>query len=387
MYPGSSDMYKKENGEWYKKPKGSTQYFPITEGNVPERINNLEAKATPSIKVKDAVSLIYSKSNATLGALNKQTFIDQTLKGYELDNYKKSFEDAKNFVSKDLGLTLKDDMSMEQRKGLMDYQSTIKEIMGDGNYSTDKAIKISNILKDAEQFFTTSKEINKSINEAAQSGMSMARVSFENKKKSALNTFLTGKDSSDFQKEALDLFMATAPMTQFFLNNTDNGKIRFDSNSGQYVISKDISEIERKYLDAEMGKFIQQYNSLQEQKFTEANQTISKYNDNLSNVESNISKIEQSLNGMRNAGMKTTDPAYMALSKQLEKERKNADFISSSIYNAEQTKSAAFLTNPKETAKNAASNLSNDAKNIFNAIPSDIAPKQLFDLFYEKLQQ
>ena len=79
-------------------------------------------------------------------------------------------------TKKDLGLTLKDDMSMEQRKGLMDYQSTIKKIMGDGNYSTDKAIKISNILKDAEQFFTTSKEINKSINEAAQSGMSMAYV-------------------------------------------------------------------------------------------------------------------------------------------------------------------------------------------------------------------
>ena len=50
-YPGVDALYKKENGQWYKKI-GQANYIPLQSGNVEERIKTLELKATPYIPKK-----------------------------------------------------------------------------------------------------------------------------------------------------------------------------------------------------------------------------------------------------------------------------------------------------------------------------------------------
>jgi hypothetical protein len=387
MFPGSSSTYKKENGSWYIKPKGTKDFVPLTKGDVEERIHNLEMGAKPLPKVKDAAAAMSTKKNALGVSVLNMGISEEIASGefFKTESYEQSFDDATNFASKDINMLLKDDMSMEQKNGLIQYQQQLKQIIGDGSYSPDKAVQASNVLKEAEQFFATSKSINKSINEAAQNGASLSRISYEKKKMTVEDMFLTGKDSSEFASEAFELFQASSEMADFFIENTENGKIRFDSESGQYVISNQISERERQYIDSKLGQYVQEYERLQNERFANVNDKISSYKRSLYATSANVKKIENSLQGMRNAGVKTDDPKYSNLYTQLMKEKKKAEYLEGAIEKAEVTKSATFLTEPKKVAKSAAGNMSEDAKNIFNAIPKDITPKQRFDLFYESL--
>lgn len=390
-YPDNNNSYKKENGKWYIKPKGSKEYMPIEKGNVAERIHNLETKAILVPKVKNAVSIAAAESKIydpltfdPTYKLVKEMNKDADVMVKDL-TYRKAYDDASNFVEKDFNLLLGDNLSQQQKEGLMQYQTQLKEIMTGAEYDPIKAAQASKILREAEQYFNTAKDINKSINEAAQNGVSMARLQYDKKRLTAENMFLTGKETSEFSQEAFRMFEATSEMADFFIENTENGKLRFDSKSGQYVISKNISERERQYLDGKMGELLANYEQIQNERYGAVNNQISRYKKSLSDTRYNIKKIEQSLQGMRNSGVSVDDPKYAALASELNKQRKSENHLISSIDSAELTKAATFLTEPRKVAASAAGNMSQDAKNILSAIPSDIAPKEKFDLFYSKL--
>jgi hypothetical protein len=53
-YPGVDALYKKENGQWFKKVGGST-YIQLKDGNVVERIKRLESNAMPVPKEKEEI--------------------------------------------------------------------------------------------------------------------------------------------------------------------------------------------------------------------------------------------------------------------------------------------------------------------------------------------
>jgi uncharacterized protein YijF (DUF1287 family) len=53
-YPGVDALYKKENGQWFKKVGGST-YIQLKDGNVVERIKRLESNAIPVPKEKEEI--------------------------------------------------------------------------------------------------------------------------------------------------------------------------------------------------------------------------------------------------------------------------------------------------------------------------------------------
>ena len=64
------------------------------------------------------------------------------------------------------------------------------------------------------------------------------------------------------------------------------------------------------------------------------------------------------------------------------KNKKKYDKISD---NKESLKSTVFLTEPKKLEVSL--NTTNLAKNIFNAIPKEVSPKQKFDLLLSKLEE
>jgi hypothetical protein len=396
-FPGSSNSYKKEDGKWYAAVKGSKDYKPITTGNVEERISLLESKAFKPIKINDALALwshdkVFNPLNPlgfkTPNVLEISMAIETSKK---LEDYKTSFNNASEFISKDLDLIVKDNLSLDQRTSLIDYQKQIKKIIGDGTYTTAKGIAVSKLLKETEKYFEESKEINKAINEAYQKGESLSKIALDNKLKTYKENL--GADSltqGEYQRQAIDMFDASSILAEFLMQNVDSGKMRYDSKIGQYIYSPNISEIERNYLEDQFNYYITEYEARKKEKYAQTNENIRIYKKNLSDVLTNINKLENEMKSRFKYGAipegTLLGDEYKALVNKIKSEKGKVTVLESLIDKTELSKGTVFLTEPKKTALKVAKNLSEDATNIIAAIPSDITAKEKFDLFYQRLQ-
>lgn len=396
-FPGSSNSYKKEDGKWYAAVKGSKDYKPITTGNVEERISLLESKAFKPIKINEAIAVWHNEYNfdpLNVGKIApnqlEQAIAITTSK--KLEDYKTSFNNASEFISKDLGLMVKDNLSLDQRTSLIDYQKQIKKIIGDGTYTTAKGIAVSKLLKETEKYFEESKEINKAINEAYQKGESLSKIALDDKLKTYKeNLGANSLTQGEYQRQAIDMFEASSVLAEFLMQNVDSGKMRYDSKIGQYIYSPNISEIERNYLENQFNYYITEYEAVKEEKYAQTNENIRIYKKNLSDVLTNINKLENEMKSRFKYGAPLDlntmfGQEYAALSSKLKSEKGKVTVLESLIDKTELSKGTVFLTEPKKTALKVAKNLSDDATNIISAIPTNITAKEKFDLFYQRLE-
>lgn len=380
-FPGNKNSYKKEDGKWLIKPVGTDKFVPLTKGDVQSRIDQLEKNAYKPIAIKDAVGLA-KKGNLTWGGLmdNTNDVINQF--SGNIDDYKKSFDEANNFATNDLNTIYKDDLSEEQKAGLRQYQDQIKKIIADGEYSTSKGVAVSKILKDAKAFFESSKEINQKITEAYQNNQSLDRLSFENKRKTYQDNLGTTGVETDSQKLSRETFEATSGMAQFILDNVDDGKIRYDRKSGGYVLSPNLDAKERQFIEEKLQNYIDFYENTQRQKYNETNENLLKSKQDKYLVKENIDKLEERLAYMQKNGL----PGQIAVYDELRKQRYLYAKLENKIEDLELSKGTVFLTQPEKIAEKIGSNLSEDATDVFNSVPDNVTPKQKFDLFYERLQ-
>ena len=394
---GSSNSYKKENGKWYAAVKGSKEYKPITTGNIEERINQLELKAFKPVKISEASALYQNNISSNLidnpiDASRKivSDFSRDVLGSGEakkLADAETSFNNASEFVKKDINLILKDNLNETQKSDIQSFQNQVKEIIGNGEYTTAKALAVSKVMKQAETYFDEAKTINKEINEAFQEGKSLSRVSFDKKLASYKDNLGAGGAISqgDYQEQSVALFEATSEMASFIIDNVDNGNMRFDNQTKKYLFSPNISQKEKAYLEEKLNGFITEYDAIQKEKYAQTNQKVQEHKNKLSALYTNIDKIEKAISIMEKDGVSADDAMYKSYIALLKQEKGKIPVLKSMIHKTEMSKSTVFLTKPKSVAAEAAKNLSSDSKTILSAIPKDITPKQRFDLFYERL--
>lgn len=393
IYPGSKASYKRVNGDWMIDPAGGSNYVQMTQGDVDKRKAQLDLSAVKAVKAgefKDLGAIIKKEGiGSTVAGVPslpsvEQSIIEKTAKKSEaLSN---EFSKAKNFANTDImsQLTLKgaDGMPIQvltgdQMTSFLEHQNKIKDIIGDGAYTPAKAAKVEQAMKEAETYFNEAKQINAEINKARAEDKSLSRVSFEKKMEMA-DDLLT--DSDEYT-----MFATTANMADFVLDNVDNGKMRFDAEAGQYVISPSVSGTERQYLESKLGEYIDYYTSLQGEKYAEAQTKIQDDRQKLSATKRNIVKLESSLAEMKRNGVDEKSAEYKAVVSELDKSKTQADDYDALIDKKIYATDAAFLTEPKKTAQVLALSLSTNAYDIIAAIPKDITPKQQFDLIYERL--
>ena len=72
-YPGVDAYYKKQNGKWYKKI-GDSDYTELTQGNVDERIKQLELNATPLNPDKKIKSIVKKALDSEVNNENIATY-------------------------------------------------------------------------------------------------------------------------------------------------------------------------------------------------------------------------------------------------------------------------------------------------------------------------
>jgi hypothetical protein len=381
LFPDNKNSYKKEDGKWYIKPSGTKDFVPLTKGDVASRIEQLEKRAYQPIKIKDAVGLTKKADLSYRGVLDKSNELLSQYSG-NVDDYKKSFDDANNFAKNDLNSIYKENLSNEQKAGLAQYQDQIKKIIGDGSYDTSKAYAVSKVMKDAEAFFESSKEINKKINEAYQSNTSLDRLAFENKRKTYKENLGTTGVETDSQRLSRETFEATSEMAQFILDNVEGGKMKYDRKNGGYTFSPNLDPKERRFIEEKLGTYLSEYDKVQNEKYKETSDKIIKLKNDKYLVKENIEKLENRLAYLQ----KNNEPGQIAVYDELRKQRYTYQKIDNAIDDLELSKGTVFLTEPKKIAAKAASNLSEDAKDVFDSVPSEISPKQKFDLFYDRLQ-
>lgn len=390
-FPGSDASYKKADNKWYKAESVNGKYQPLTEGDVDQRVESLEKSAYRTPKVSEVVALRTDGQKLNIKAFGTgyADMVDETNRLLnsdalnKVDLYDKAFEDANEFINKDVNMLMGDKLSQEQKDGIIQKQQEIKKIIGDGKYDVAKASVIAESLKDAEEFFNASKAFNVKVNEGVQQGKSLARISLDNKKKTYLEHFDL-KDDSNIQINARELFEITSKMADFVLENIENGNMRSDTKNGGYIYSPNLSSKERNYIESKLSSMNQAYDKFNNERYSATNDRIIQQKSNKENTEFNIEKLEKSLAVF---GGDSSRPEYQDLYRQLLKERKKLEYIDLIIEDEEISKSTVFLTQPKKLAVSMSSNMSSMAETVFKAIPSDISPKQKFDFYYEQLQE
>lgn len=389
-FPGSDASFKKSDNKWYKAESVNGKYQPLASGDVEQRIANLEKSAYRTPKISEVATLRTEGQKLNIKSFGSgyADMVDETNRLFnsealnKVDLYDKAFEDANEFINKDVNKLMGDKLSQEQKDGIIQKQQEIKKIIGDGKYDVAKGAVIAESLKDAEEFFNASKAFNVKVNEGVQQGKSLARMSFDNKKKTYLEHFDL-KDDSNIQTNAKELFEITSKMADFVLDNIENGNMRSDTKNGGYIYSPNLSSKERNYIESKLSSMNQAYDKFNNERYSATNDRIIQEKSNKQNTEFNIEKLEKSLAVF---GGNSSRPEYQDLYRQLLKERKKLEYINISIEDEEISKSTVFLTQPKRLVQSVSNKMSPMAENIFNAIPSNITPKQRFDFYYEQLQ-
>lgn len=402
-FPDREDaIFKKEKGEWYVDiTKTGKEFKPLTGENIPAREKVLEARAiprieslvnlttTPSIKsvvksFETGTPALVIENQKAVQALNANANWDKVA---EVDQkataLKSSFDDALNFVDTAIYDQVKDKLTNDQKDNLVNLQKDIKEIIGDGEYTEIKAKKVAELLKNGEQFFNDSMKVNEVVNEAYSAGVSIDRLNFEKKQKTFEQDYNL-KASTESDRIGAEMFKSLSNMTNFILENADAGKINIDKNTGAYSFTDRVSLRERQYIETKLKGYLDEYENIQSQRYTEVRDEIENNKGQKKVTETNIARLKSQLNS---AEVKSNPELYRKTQQMLETEQNKLSFLDKEIADKQLSSNTVFLTEPRKVAQAVAGTITDSAKSSFNSVPKGLGPKQKFDLFYQNLQE
>jgi hypothetical protein len=290
-------------------------------------------------------------------------------------------EVANNFMNNDVATIYGDKLTPEQQAGMIGYQAKLKDFIGKDGITSENSAAVSSIIKDAERYFNEAKDINTLINTAASQNKTLDALAFENKLASR-DKLLNTKRDGVFQENARALFDSSAQLATFINGQVEEGNIRWDNASKTFLVSPNLSEQERKFIEGKITSLNEGYKQAKDQRFEATNEEISKYKSDKISLEVNQKKLSDALKNVEYGGEK-----YKAILSQIDRNEMLLKRVNNKILDLKDSKSAFFLTEPKALAREASANMSASANSILSAIPKNITPKQKFDIFYRQLEE
>jgi hypothetical protein len=390
-FPGREEaLFKKENGQWYVDDSGSGKKFTkVTGENLDARLKNLEARAIPTTAGAVVLSRSIEKPiTPNTNVSDALSFVDDikamTPKIEETNNQlKDAFEEGKNFTETEILNYAQDKLTMDQKEYLVGIQNDIKQILGDGSYSELKAQKIADLLSSGEQYFNDAVNANDIINKAYSAGISVDRLNYENKKKS-FQTDFDQKSMSPADQFAARTFNEVRFMSDFILENVDEGNISIDPKTGEFSYTKNASPLEIEYIEKKLAENLQRYNQIMSERFAESKEMISNDKSSASDIKNEIESLQYQLGAARR---KNDTNLSSALSAEIKSKKQELGTIEKRIYDNENLTNTLFLTNPKKILNNVAGLETETARLAFDALPKGLNSKQKFDLYYQNLQK
>ena len=392
-FPGREDaLYKKEGKNWYIDLSNTGDKFEWIDTETPkgkERIGNLQLQAVPAttyaqlklMQIPDA-----SKLGTTDGFLDLLDVGEEIGKINEItksDKLKTIFEQGQNFVDTEIMNFAKDNLTKDQKENLVTLQGEINQIIGDGSYSDLKARKVAELLSDGEQFFEDAVATNDKVNKAYSAGISLDRLTYENKKKTFAQDF-DQKTMSEADMYTAKLFQEVRWMSDFVIENVDSGNLKINPQTGAIEFTEGASPAERKYIDGRLAELLKKYEGIQDQRFAEVKDQILSDKSKMSDIKVNIDLLNDQLAESRKRG----DYAQAnEISGAIKSEKEKMSALQKKINDSENLSNTLFLTNPKKIIDNVAGLQTNSSKAAFESIPKGLSPKQRFDLYYEALQK
>ena len=390
-FPGREDaLYKKEGKNWYIDLSNTGDKFEWIDTETPkgkERVGNLQAQAVPATTYAQLklMQIDASKLGTTDGFLDLLDVGEEIGKINEItqsDKLKTIFDQGQNFVDTEIMNFAKDNLTKDQKENLVALQGEINQIIGDGSYSDLKAKKIAELLSDGEQFFEDAVATNDKVNKAYSAGISLDRLTYENKKKTFAQDF-DQKTMSEADMYAAKLFQDVRWMSDFVIENVDAGNLKINPQTGAIEFTEGASPAERKYIDSRLSELVKRYEGIQDQRFAEVKDQILSDKSEMSDIKVNIDLLNDQLAEARKAG----DYAWASeISGAIKSEKQKMSALQKKINDSENLSNTLFLTNPKKIIDNVAGLQTNSSKAAFESIPKNLSPKQRFDLYYEALQ-
>jgi hypothetical protein len=377
-FPGSDALYEKRGKAWFKDSSGTGKnYKPLSKGDVAKREAALEAKAVPVSEYTVAFNVA---ANIAKTQKLKPEIKPVDVNAVQEIQEKYTFDEAKNFADKDLVqmFAKNQTFSGKQLTDMLELQKQAKQIIGDGNFDPIKGKAVEGLMTDLNEYYDQAKAINEKINSAYSKDMSLDRYSLEEKRKDYMDLINASGSTNDFQDEAIKTFASTLKIADFIQDAIDDGKMLYDRENGGYKFSENLTPLERKYIETGLAKQIEEYNKVQESKFSSLNTDInnlkSTFRDNLVRISSIKDRMSK---------MNSESEEYKNLSKELWSLTSENKSIDKDITNKRSLKSTVFHTEPKKLV--ASLKPTGSAQVIFNALPENLSSKQKFDLFYKQL--
>lgn len=307
--------------------------------------------------------------------------VKNTVQELTSPKYQQAFENASNFAEKDLMTMFAESnkLSKEQFTQLAKYQEQVKNIVGDGKYTAEKAKALASVMANTENFFNQAKEVNTFVNEAYSKDMSLGQYALDQKKQDYLEQ-LNLKGNGDFQEAAKESFESTVKIADFIQENIDSGKMLYDRVNGGYKFSNNISETEKRYIETQLSKMTSDYEKLQQENYSGVRSEISEFKGELSGINTQISSLRKQAQGLS-----SDDPRLKEINSQLGALNKQKQLLEKKIDNKESLLSTVFKTEPQKFAKDTARNMTETSQTILSAIPKEFSPKERFDFFYRQL--
>lgn len=377
-FPGSDALYQKKGTAWFKDSSGTGKnYKPLSKGDVAKREAALEAKAVPVSEYTVAFNVA---ANIAQTKKFKPEIKPVDVNSIQEIQEKYTFDEAKNFADKDLMqmFAKNNTFSGKQLTDMLEIQKQAKQIIGDGNYDPIKGKAIEGLMTDLNEYYDQAKAINEKINSAYSKDMSLDRYNLEEKRKDYMDLLDVSGSTNDFQDYAKQTFESTLKIADFIQDAIDDGKMLYDRENGGYKFSNNLTALEKKYLEAGLAKQIEEYNKVQESKFSSLNTDI---NNLKSTFRDNLVKISSIKDRM--SKMNSESEQYKELSKELWSLTSENKSIDKDIANKRSLKSTVFHTEPKKLV--ASLKPTESAQVIFSALPENLSSKQKFDLFYKQL--
>ena len=273
------------------------------------------------------------------------------------------------FVSQDIESLYGDtNMTDSQKSQLINAQKRAQQMIDEGSIPGEAA----KMVQETVSFLQTTKEVNNRLAEAYNRGESLSDVLTENKK------VLMEQNKNLVDKEVKELFYATLDMRDFISDYVDSGKVIIDPLTNAYSIAEGVSSTEREYIERQLGEYINKYKQKANQIYSNRRDIIKEKTDEKRKIEAAIARANMQLeNG--------ETPSNPEIRKRLNDYKKRLGELKSDIRELKAGENTFFMNDPNAISLDVSNSATTSARQLFQAIPDGLTPKDRFDFFYENL--
>lgn len=228
------------------------------------------------------------------------------------------------------------------------------------------------IIDDIKNFISTSADINNEMALAYDRGEDLTTLVLENKK------VLFEESKHLLTPQVVNTFKATMKMVEFLSIYVDSGKVTIDKITGRYDISDKVGDIERAKIEETLKGLIENYQDVKSNLYSENMDEVMAKQSEIRGLEAAIANFNRVIkaNGgtLDELGARSIDDISLKIIE-----------LRNDIREIQGNENTVLLNDPNAIVSRVASSSTASSRHIMKALPSNITPKQKFDLFYENL--